>query len=67
MNRHGKYGEKVHDIYITATTIIYFIDNINYNNGYLAQEPKQRNINTNTHHYQRRFMFKNKAPLFNIL
>ena len=66
MNRHGIYGEKLYDISIAATIIIYFIDNINYNNGYLAQEPEQRNINTNTRHYQRRFIFKNKAPLFNI-
>ena len=66
MNRHGKYGEKLYDISIAATIIIYFIDNINYNNSYLAQEPEQRNINTNTHYYQRGFIFKNKAPLFNI-
>ena len=46
-----KIWRKIYDISITAATIIYFIDNINYNDGYLAQDPEQRNINTNTHHY----------------
>ena len=33
MNKHGKYGENLYDKYIAATTIIYSIENINYNNG----------------------------------
>ena len=67
MNKHGKYGEKLYDKYIAATTIIYSIDNTYYNNVYLAQDPEQRNIYTNTYHYQRKFMSKKETPSFNIL